>query len=71
MRSEGELAIEAYLTPQTSHEGSHCQASGSSHIPLHSRIRGSSPSVDCGTDGHRTSHSVAVLRAAGTTIPHS
>ena len=39
MRSEGELAIEAYLTPQTSHEGGHCQASGSSDIPLHSRIR--------------------------------
>ena len=27
MRSEGELAIEAFLTPQTSHEGSWCQAS--------------------------------------------
>src|ERR1700719_4051464 len=35
------------------------------------RIRGSSPSIDCGFDARRTSHPVAVLRAAGTTIPHS
>jgi hypothetical protein len=35
------------------------------------RIRGSSPSVDCGFDARRTSHSVAVHRAASTTIPHS
>ena len=40
--------------------------------PVHLvRIRGSSPSIDCGFDAHRTSHPVAVLRAAGTTIPHS
>src|SRR6478672_4420184 len=35
------------------------------------RIRGSSPFVGCGFDARRTSHSVAVHRAAGTTIPHS
>ena len=35
------------------------------------RICGSSPSIDCGFDARRTSHPVAVLRAAGTTIPHS
>ena len=29
------------------------------------------PIVDCGFDVRRTSHPVAVLRAAGTTIPHS
>jgi hypothetical protein len=29
------------------------------------------PIVDCGFDARRTSHPVAVLRAAGTTIPHS
>src|SRR6266404_643572 len=34
-------------------------------------IRGSSPSVDCGFDARRTSHSVAVHRAASTIIPHS
>ena len=40
--------------------------------PMHLvRIRGSSPSVDCGFDARRTSHSVAVHRAASTTIPHS
>ena len=35
------------------------------------RIRGSSPSIDCGFDARRTSHPVAVPRTAGTTIPHS
>jgi len=35
------------------------------------RIRGSSPSIDCGFDARRTSHPVAVSRTAGTTIPHS
>ena len=35
------------------------------------RIRGSSPSVNCGFDARRTSHSVAVHRAASTTMPHS
>src|SRR5262245_17457503 len=34
-------------------------------------IRGSSPFIDCGFDARRTSHPVAVLRTAGTTIPHS
>jgi hypothetical protein len=35
------------------------------------RICGSSPSIDRGFDARRASHPVAVLRAAGTTIPHS
>ena len=35
------------------------------------RIRGSSPFVGCGFDARRTSHSVVVHRATGTTIPHS
>ncbi len=35
------------------------------------RIRGSSPSIDCGFDARRTSHPVAVPKTAGTTIPHS
>jgi hypothetical protein len=35
------------------------------------RIRGWSPSIDCGFDARRTSHPVAVPRTAGTTIPHS
>jgi hypothetical protein len=37
----------------------------------HFGIRGSSPFARCGFNARRTSHSVAVHRAASTTIPHS
>ena len=63
------------IAPHTSHEGGTVKRRPSSFrhaVPLLNRcIRGSSPSVDCGFDARRTSHSVAVHRAAGTTIPHS
>jgi hypothetical protein len=45
--------------------------SSSSDVPFRCRIRGSSPLLTAAFDVRRTSHPVAVLRAAGTTIPHS
>src|ERR1700720_4736638 len=53
------------------HEGGTVKNLGIPTYRFRSRIRGSSPSIDCGFDARRTSHPVAVLRAAGTTIPHS
>jgi hypothetical protein len=64
------------FAPQTSHEGGTVKGRTIQglHLPTCRsvcRIRGSRPFVDCGFDARRTSHSVAVHRAAGTTIPHS
>src|SRR5205807_10272791 len=61
----GELAwVGRIFVPQTSHEGGTVKRRPSSFrhaVPLLNRcIRGSSPSVDCGFDARRTSHSVAV-----------
>src|SRR6266403_359389 len=73
--SEGSSPFGGIFVPQTSHEDGTVKRRPSSFrhaVPLLNRcIRGSSPSVDCGFDARRTSHSVAVHRAAGTTIPHS
>jgi hypothetical protein len=63
-----ELATGAHL------HAANCVApskSSSSDVPFRCRIRGSSPLLTAAFDVRRTSHPVAVLRAAGTTIPHS
>ena len=52
---------------------SHPDCRATCHLPTCRSVVESvarAPSVDCGFDARRTSHPVAVLRAAGTTIPH-
>jgi hypothetical protein len=69
-RSEGELAI-GRIPRVTNMRVAPSRILVSRRTVSVPRIRGSSPSIDCGFDARRTSHPVAVLRAAGTTIPHS
>ena len=71
MRSEGELAIEAYLTPQTSHEGSWCQASMVPALSFFSNSDQLLADVGLWSCGRRTASSKRSGKSTGLLAPYT